>query len=58
MKFKYKSVDEMSIQELIGQLIMVGLPSTSLDEEYKKFISDIRLVTLFCLREIILILFK
>ena len=43
MEFKYKSVEEMSVQELIGQLIMVGLPSTSLDEEYKKFINDYKI---------------
>ena len=30
----------MSIEELVGQVIMVGLPGTSLDDEYKKFIKD------------------
>lgn len=40
---KIKSVDEMSIEELVGQLIMVGLPTTYLDEEYKKFIEEYKI---------------
>ena len=39
-EFKIKPVEEMSIEELVGQVIMVGLPGTSLDDEYKKFIKD------------------
>ena len=35
MKFKIKSVNEMSVDELIGQVIMIGLPYTYLDEDYK-----------------------
>lgn len=37
-KYQIKSVDEMTIEELVGQVIMVGLPSTYLDEQYKEFI--------------------
>lgn len=37
-EFKIKPVDEMTIEELVGQVIMVGLPGTSLDDEYKDFI--------------------
>ena len=37
---KIKNVNEMTIDELIGQVIMVGLPYTYLDDEYKKFIKD------------------
>lgn len=37
-KFNIKSVDEMTIEELVGQVIMVGLPSIYLDEQYKEFI--------------------
>ena len=39
-KFKIKPVEEMTIEELVGQVIMVGLPYTYLDEEYKEFIKD------------------
>ena len=42
-KFKIKNIDEMSIDELIGQLIMVGLPTTYLDEEYKKLIEKYKI---------------
>lgn len=38
-----KNVKEMTTDELIGQVIMVGLPYTYLDEEYKKFISDYKI---------------
>lgn len=37
-EFKIKPVEEMTIEELVGQVIMVGLPGTSLDDEYKDFI--------------------
>ena len=39
-KFKIKPVEEMTIEELVGQVIMVGLPYTYLDEQYIKFIKD------------------
>lgn len=39
-KFKIKPVEEMTIEELVGQVIMIGLPYTYLDEEYKEFIKD------------------
>ena len=39
-KFKIKPVEEMTIEELVGQVIMVGLPYTYLDEEYKEFINS------------------
>ena len=37
-EYKIKSVEEMTVEELIGQVIMVGLPYHYLDEEYKEFI--------------------
>ena len=40
MKYNIKPVEEMSIDELIGQVIMVGIPGTILDEKYKEFIKD------------------
>lgn len=43
LNYKIKSVDEMTIDELIGQVIMVGLPTTYLDDEYKKFIDDYKI---------------
>ena len=43
MKFNIKPVDEMSIDELIGQVIMVGIPGTILDEKYKEFIKDYKI---------------
>ncbi len=39
-KFMIKNVDEMSVDELIGQLIMIGLPYDYLDEKSKEFIKD------------------
>ena len=36
--FKIKPVEKMTIEELVGQVIMVGLPYTYLDEKYKEFI--------------------
>ena len=41
--FKIKKVDEMTIDELIGQVIMVGLPSTSLDDKYKELINKYKI---------------
>lgn len=38
-----KNVKDMTIDELIGQVIMVGLPYTYLDDEYKKFIKDYKI---------------
>ena len=40
---KIKNVDEMTVDELIGQLIMVGLPTTYLDEEYKELIKKYKI---------------
>ena len=37
-KYRIKSVDEMSVEELIGQLIMIGIPNTELDSKSKEFI--------------------
>jgi len=38
LEFKIKPVDEMSVDELIGQVIMIGLPHNYLDNDYKQFI--------------------
>ncbi len=38
--YKIKKVNEMTIDELIGQVIMIGLPYDYLDEEYKEFIKQ------------------
>ena len=40
IKYKIKSAKDMTINELIGQVIMVGLPGDFLDDDYKKFIKD------------------
>lgn len=40
MNYKIKDVNEMTVNELIGQVIMVGLPYQYLDENYKNFIKD------------------
>ena len=40
MNYKIKDVNKMSIDELIGQVIMIGLPGLELDELYKEFIKD------------------
>ena len=40
---KIKSVNDMTIDELIGQLIMVGIPSTYLDDEYKELIKKYKI---------------
>lgn len=36
--YKIKPVDEMSVDELIGQVIMIGLPDKKLDSFYAEFI--------------------
>lgn len=40
---KIKNVNEMTIDELIGQVIMIGVPSYSLDNDYKKFIEEYKI---------------
>ena len=40
IKYKIKSAKDMTIEELIGQVIMVGLPFDHLDDDYKKFIKE------------------
>ena len=40
INYKIKPVKDMSIDELIGQVIMIGLPYDYLDNDYKKFIKD------------------
>ena len=37
---KIKPVEEMTIEELIGQVVMIGLPSTTIDQRYIDFIKD------------------
>lgn len=41
--FKIKDINEMTIDELIGQVIMIGLPSYNLDSDYKKFIEEYKI---------------
>ena len=41
--FDIKLVNEMSVDELIGQVIMVGLPGTTLDSKYLNFIKDYKI---------------
>ena len=43
MKYNIKNVDEMSIDELIGQVIMVGLPGLELNQQYLDFIKDYKI---------------
>ena len=43
MKYNIKNVDEMSIDELIGQVIMVGLPGLELNQQYLDFIRDYKI---------------
>ena len=43
MNFKIKQAKDMSIEELIGQVIMVGLPFDYLDNEYKEFIKTYKI---------------
>ena len=40
MNYNIKSVDEMTIDELIGQVIMVGIPGLKLDDLYREFIKE------------------
>lgn len=43
INYRVKSAKDMSIDELIGQVIMVGLPYDYLDNEYKKFIEEYKI---------------
>ena len=43
INFKVKKAEEMTTQELIGQIIMIGLPYTYLDESSKEFIKEKRI---------------
>lgn len=43
MKYSIKHVNDMTIDELIGQVIMVGLPGFELNDLYKKFIKDYKI---------------
>lgn len=40
INYSIKPVEDMSVDELIGQVIMVGLPTTELDPHYAKFIKE------------------
>ncbi|MBR6593892.1 MAG: hypothetical protein IKK83_01715 [Clostridia bacterium] len=42
-EYKIKPVEEMSVEELIGQVIMVGLPGLSLDSHYAEFIKEYKI---------------
>ena len=43
IELKIKDVNEMTIDELIGQVIMIGVPSYNLDNDYKKFIEEYKI---------------
>ena len=43
IKYNIKQAKDMTVDELIGQVIMVGLPYDYLDEEYKKFIEQYKI---------------
>ena len=43
MKYIIKNVDEMNIDELIGQVIMIGLPGLELNQQYLDFIKDYKI---------------
>ena len=43
LNLKIKNVNEMTIDELIGQVIMVGLPYQYLDEDYINFIKEYKI---------------
>ena len=43
INYSIKKVKDMSIEELIGQVIMIGLPYTYLDDGYKKFIAEYKI---------------
>ena len=40
INYKIKSIKDVTIEELIGQVIMVGLPFDYLDDNYKRFIKE------------------
>ena len=43
INYKIKSIKDMTIEELIGQVIMVGLPFDYLDDNYKRFIKEYKI---------------
>lgn len=43
MKYLIKSVEEMTIDELIGQVIMIGLPGLNITKEYLDFIKEYKI---------------
>ncbi len=43
MNYNIKPVDEMTIDELIGQVIMVGIPGLKLDDLYREFIKEYKI---------------
>ena len=43
MKYNIKHGDDMSIDELVGQVIMIGLPGLFLDDIYKEFIKEYKI---------------
>ena len=43
MNYNIKDVDKMSVDELIGQVIMIGLPGHTLNKEYKEFIKEYKI---------------
>lgn len=43
MNYNIKDVDKMSVDELIGQVIMIGLPCHTLNKEYKEFIKEYKI---------------
>ena len=43
INYEVKKAEEMTIEELIGQIIMIGLPYTYLDESSKEFIKEKRI---------------
>jgi len=46
MDYKIKPVNEMTIDELIGQVIMIGLPGVQLDNKYLDFIKEFKIHTI------------
>jgi len=40
INYSIKPAEEMSVEELIGQVIMIGLPGTELDSDYAEFIKQ------------------
>ena len=42
-KFTIKDAKDMTIEELIGQVIMIGLPGKELDDDYRNFIKDYKI---------------